>query len=146
MVGFSRVLMVPLPILIPPTTPHLSSSIIRDWYNRRISGRRTKWTQIKKSLPMQLSKSFEEVTLSGGTLLESLPVYRLWWQVFHGLPPSLQTAYSSLASCYILIIPFDDRCGRCEATTEWKVLNLKWVKYLWWFCNRRPSVYMINVP
>jgi hypothetical protein len=31
----------PLPILIPPTVPH-SSSIIRGWYNRPVSGRRTK--------------------------------------------------------------------------------------------------------
>jgi hypothetical protein len=32
-VGFLRVLRFPLPILIPPTAPHLSS-IIRCWYNR----------------------------------------------------------------------------------------------------------------
>jgi hypothetical protein len=42
--GFLRVLRFPLPILIPPTTPH-PSSIIRGWYNRPNSGRRTKWTQ-----------------------------------------------------------------------------------------------------
>jgi hypothetical protein len=42
--GFLRVLRLPLPILIPPTTPH-SSSIMWGWYNRPISGRRTKWTQ-----------------------------------------------------------------------------------------------------
>jgi hypothetical protein len=41
--SFLRVLRFPLPILIPLTAPH-SSSIIRDWYNRPISGRRTKWT------------------------------------------------------------------------------------------------------
>jgi hypothetical protein len=40
---FLRVLRFPLPILIPPTAPH--SSIIRGWYNRPNSGRRTKWTQ-----------------------------------------------------------------------------------------------------
>jgi hypothetical protein len=40
---FLRVLRFPLPILIPPTAPH-SSSIIRGWYNRLHSGRRTKWT------------------------------------------------------------------------------------------------------
>jgi hypothetical protein len=34
----------PLPILIPPTAPH-SSSMIRGWNNRPVSGRRTKWTQ-----------------------------------------------------------------------------------------------------
>jgi hypothetical protein len=44
--GFLRVLHFPLPVLIPPTVPHSSSSsIIRDWYNRPFSGRRTKWTQ-----------------------------------------------------------------------------------------------------
>jgi hypothetical protein len=42
--GFLRVLRFPLPIVIPPTAPH-SSSIIRGWYNRPVSGRRTKWTQ-----------------------------------------------------------------------------------------------------
>jgi hypothetical protein len=46
--GFLRVLQFPLPILIPPTAPHSSSSsssIIWGWYKRPISGRRTKWTQ-----------------------------------------------------------------------------------------------------
>jgi hypothetical protein len=43
--GFLLVLRFPLPILIPPTTPHSSSSIIRGWYNRPNIGRRTKWTQ-----------------------------------------------------------------------------------------------------
>jgi hypothetical protein len=42
--GFLRVLRFPLSILIPPTAPH-SSSIVRGWYNRPVSGRRTKWTQ-----------------------------------------------------------------------------------------------------
>jgi hypothetical protein len=41
---FLQELLFPLPIFIPPTTPHLSS-ITRGWYNRPISGRRTKWTQ-----------------------------------------------------------------------------------------------------
>jgi hypothetical protein len=40
-VGFLRVLRFAVPILIPPTAPH-SSSIIRGWYNRPVSGRRTK--------------------------------------------------------------------------------------------------------
>jgi hypothetical protein len=43
--GFLRVNRFPLPILIPLTAPHSSSSIIRGWYNRPISGRRTKWIQ-----------------------------------------------------------------------------------------------------
>jgi hypothetical protein len=42
--SFLQVLRFPLPILIPPTAPHLSS-IIRGWYNRPVSGRRSKWTQ-----------------------------------------------------------------------------------------------------
>jgi hypothetical protein len=43
-IGFLRVLRFPLLILIPPAAPR-SSSIIRSWYNRPNSGRRTKWTQ-----------------------------------------------------------------------------------------------------
>jgi hypothetical protein len=35
--------------LIPPTASHSSSSIIRGWYNRPNSGRRTKWTQPRHS-------------------------------------------------------------------------------------------------
>jgi hypothetical protein len=42
--GFLLVLRFPMPILIPPTAPH-SSSTIRSWYNRPNIGRRTKWTQ-----------------------------------------------------------------------------------------------------
>jgi hypothetical protein len=43
--GFIRVLRFPLPILISPTAPRLSSYIICGWYSRPISGRRTTWTQ-----------------------------------------------------------------------------------------------------
>jgi tRNA U54 and U55 pseudouridine synthase Pus10 len=42
--GFLQVLRCSLTILIPRTAPQLSS-IIRGWYHRPISGRRTKWTQ-----------------------------------------------------------------------------------------------------
>jgi hypothetical protein len=45
---FLQVLRFPLSILIPPTAPH--SSIIRGWYNRPNSGRRTKWTQSHPTL------------------------------------------------------------------------------------------------
>jgi hypothetical protein len=34
----------PLSILVPPTAPH-SFAVILVWYNRSVSGRRTKWTQ-----------------------------------------------------------------------------------------------------
>jgi hypothetical protein len=46
-VGFLRVLPLPLPILIPPTAPQSPFSIIRGWYNRPVSGRRTNssWRQ-----------------------------------------------------------------------------------------------------
>jgi hypothetical protein len=39
--GFLLVLRSPLHILIPPTAPH-SSSTIRGWYNRPVSGQCTK--------------------------------------------------------------------------------------------------------
>jgi hypothetical protein len=42
---FLLVLRFLLPILIQCTTPHSSSSVIRGWYNRPVSGRRIKWTQ-----------------------------------------------------------------------------------------------------
>jgi hypothetical protein len=42
--GFLRVFRLVLPILIPPTAQH-SSFIIRGWYNKPDSGRRTKYTQ-----------------------------------------------------------------------------------------------------
>jgi hypothetical protein len=41
---FLRVIRILLPI-IPPTAPHLSSSINLDWYSRPNSGQRTEWTQ-----------------------------------------------------------------------------------------------------
>jgi hypothetical protein len=45
LVGFLRVLRIPLPILNPLTAPHSSSSIFRGWYYEPISGRCAKWTQ-----------------------------------------------------------------------------------------------------
>jgi hypothetical protein len=42
--GFLRVFWFPPPILIQPTAPY--PSIIRGWYNRAISSRRTKWIYI----------------------------------------------------------------------------------------------------
>jgi hypothetical protein len=62
---FFRVLRFPLPILFPPTAPYSSSSIIRCWYNRSISGWRIKWAvsphpkKLKKSRhrrPVRISK------------------------------------------------------------------------------------------
>jgi hypothetical protein len=50
--GFILVLRFPLPLLFPPIAAQ-SSSVIRGWYNRPNSGRRTKWTQ---SHPKKLKK------------------------------------------------------------------------------------------
>jgi hypothetical protein len=49
-VGSLRVLRFPLPIFVLPTAPHSSSFINRGWYNRPISGRRTKCTQTHHEL------------------------------------------------------------------------------------------------
>jgi hypothetical protein len=57
--GFLRVLRFPLPILIPPNVP-LSSSIIRGWYNRPKSGRRTKWTQFLTQFQETKKKTIAE--------------------------------------------------------------------------------------
>jgi hypothetical protein len=42
--GFLRVLRFPLPIPIPPTAPH-SSSTIRGWYNMPVSWTEERWSQ-----------------------------------------------------------------------------------------------------
>jgi hypothetical protein len=60
--GFLRALRLSLPILIPPTASH-SSSTIRGWYNRPNSGRRTKLTQSHPT-PRNLKKA-HNVTFRG---------------------------------------------------------------------------------
>jgi hypothetical protein len=57
--GFLRVFRFHLPILISQTIPHSLSFIIRDWYNRPIIGRRTKWTHSVSSHPKKLKEKFE---------------------------------------------------------------------------------------
>jgi hypothetical protein len=57
--GFLLVLRFPLPILIPPTAPHSSSSVIRGWYNRPVNGRRSKWTQSHLT-PRNLKKKLQK--------------------------------------------------------------------------------------
>jgi hypothetical protein len=67
--GFLLLLRLPLLIIIPPTAPHSRTSIIRGWYNRPISGRRTKWTQShpiprkKKHLVIAQCEILEEVAV-----------------------------------------------------------------------------------
>jgi hypothetical protein len=68
---FLRVLRFPLPNLIPSTAPHSSTSIIRGWYNMRISGRRSKWAQ---SHPKKLKKN-------------ALPEKVTYPRLFKGFPP-----------------------------------------------------------
>jgi hypothetical protein len=51
--------LIPVLIIIPPTAPHSSSSIIRGSYSRPNSGRRTKCTL---SLPPQETNSLLDVT------------------------------------------------------------------------------------
>jgi hypothetical protein len=51
--GFLRVLRLPSTILIPP----YSSSIIRGWYNRPVTGRRTNWTQSHPTPPRKKTGS-----------------------------------------------------------------------------------------
>jgi hypothetical protein len=53
--GFLRAPGFPLPIFIPPTAPHSSSSTIQGWYNRPNNSRRTKWTQ-SHTTPRNLQK------------------------------------------------------------------------------------------
>jgi hypothetical protein len=73
--GFLQVLRFLLPILIPPTAAHSSSSsIIRGWYNRPNSGRRTKWTQ---SNPPQETKKNYPILISIGIL--TIPENLSWF-------------------------------------------------------------------
>jgi hypothetical protein len=86
--GFLRVLRFPLPILIPPTPLNSSSSIIRGWYNRPNSGRRTKWAQ-SHSTPRKSTRCCQRAG--------NEEFYLLWHNV--DLPPAFMLvsclAYSS---------------------------------------------------
>jgi hypothetical protein len=84
--GFLRVLRFPLSSLFPPTAPH-SSFIIRGWYNRPNSGRRTKWTQchptprnVKKTT---FSYAYPTKKASSPNDLHCLHpvVYYVWWHL-----------------------------------------------------------------
>jgi hypothetical protein len=67
-----RVLRFPLPILTPPSAPY--SSIIRDWFNSPISGRRTKWTQ------SQPTPQIKQEVLGRTNRLLSLKQYGPQWK------------------------------------------------------------------
>jgi hypothetical protein len=63
MAGFLRVLRFLLTTLIQSTAPH-SSSIIRGWYSKPISGRRKKWTVSPQYKEVKKKKVWYEQTVS----------------------------------------------------------------------------------
>jgi hypothetical protein len=63
--GFLRVVRLALPILIPPTSPQSPSSIIRGWYNKPNSGRRTKWSQPHPLPPRNTKKNYTPTIYNG---------------------------------------------------------------------------------
>jgi hypothetical protein len=69
---FLRGLRFPLRILIQLTAPHSSSSIIWGWYNRPISGRRTKWTQ---SHPTSSATNYCILSRDLSSVSSYMPVY-----------------------------------------------------------------------
>jgi hypothetical protein len=66
--GYLRVLRSPLLILIPSIAPQSPSSVIWGWYNRSVSGRRTKWTQSPHPKKLKNKKATSRMP-SGGSLL-----------------------------------------------------------------------------
>jgi hypothetical protein len=75
---FFKVPRFPLSILIPPTAPHSSSSIIRGWYNKPISGRCTKWAQSHPT-PRELKnqKSGQSLSLHCADILMLVPYFTM---------------------------------------------------------------------
>jgi hypothetical protein len=71
--GFLRILQFPLPILIPPTAPYSSSPIVRGWYYRSVSGRRTKWTQSHPTPRNEKKKRKERVLCTDAARVASGP-------------------------------------------------------------------------
>jgi hypothetical protein len=81
--GFLGVLRFPLLILIPRTSPHSSSSIIRGCNNRPVNDWRTKWTQphtprIKKKSQRTFQLITHYATFEAGTRPEMHKRYRPW--------------------------------------------------------------------
>jgi hypothetical protein len=68
--GFLRELRFHLEIFVPPTAPQSSLSIMRDWCNRSISGRRTKWTQVSPH-PKKLKKLTKQHRIVLGDVSEA---------------------------------------------------------------------------
>lgn len=77
---FLQVLRLPLPILIPLNAPY--PSIIRHWYNRPTSDRRTKWTQVSTHLhEIKKNRSWKLLFWISSVI----PVKSHQWDVSHGL-------------------------------------------------------------
>jgi hypothetical protein len=102
--GFLQVLRFTLPVLIPLTAPY--SSIIRGWYYRLISGRRTKWTQShptprnkkrKRNIYIYVEDlgshgdEYWHYYLMGSDVMQSL--WQLWAFRSNLLPPSSEWGY-----------------------------------------------------
>jgi hypothetical protein len=95
--GFLRVLRFPLPILISLTAPN-SSSFIRGWYNRPVSGRRTEWTQSHRTQRNVRSEDFAAV------VVKSFLGYNAEWFVKN--QPTFRIKFSKralISACFMLV-------------------------------------------
>jgi hypothetical protein len=91
--GFLRVLRLTLPILIPPTAPH-SSYLIRSWYNRPVSGRRTKWSP-SRCIPRNW---YDEDCLCNVVVLDSAKIFQYSLHIYEWLSAVVsRSGYSTLA-------------------------------------------------
>jgi hypothetical protein len=100
---FLRVLRFPLPILIPPTAPHSSSSIIRGWYNRPNSGRRTKRTQSHPTPRTKLKKKPDSPTNSTPlTDSNNCPIYNISVRTAQKTPFHYCCAIVAVETCFFV--------------------------------------------
>jgi hypothetical protein len=128
-VGFLLVLRFLLPILIPSAAPH-SLSVIRGWYNRPNSGRRTKWTRSHPHVTKLKIKTFyhhfrvEETSCIPIALLNEIPTpgrYFLVWRSESPHPVTCQKYHASVA-CNSLgaLITFRSPFSNCTSDGNYK--------------------------
>jgi hypothetical protein len=129
--GFLQVLCLPSSILIPPTAPH-SSSIIRGWYNRPISGRHTKRFSLT---PSQVTKvkiyhvhNFRNVgTTEYSTLtLNEEHVDKYAKAMWHNKFMNYQHIASSFLRCGLLQCIITASCRHWSDQVIWEE------NYVWW--------------